>query len=194
MFSTREAPQSPRLRHWASRLLLLLSCASVVATSRNSFEDIVSEPHTSAPLTLTTEAPTLTRPITVKVTASEPPSKKAQVELTVQVKARWTPADPSRTALPWMRVSLSKASPDPAVPTQPVVLKTGEDVVARTVVILDETCELGASCKWATNLTVQVQPDATPGTVELEWKASARAKVIGLSDTPRGMGITVSEP
>ncbi|MBN8465311.1 hypothetical protein JYJ95_02230 [Corallococcus exiguus] len=189
-----ETTPGSRLRHWASRLLLLFACASVVATSRNSFDDIVSEPYTSKPSRLTTGAPGLTRPLTVKLTASKPPAKPAQVQLTVQVKARWTPADPSRTMLPWMRVSLSKASPDPARPTQPVVLKTGEDVMATTVAILDETCEMGPACAWVTDLTVQVQPDAPPGTVELEWKAVARAKVNGLSDTPEGMTVTVSEP
>ncbi|WP_434299138.1 hypothetical protein [Corallococcus exiguus] len=194
MSLSREASPNPGLRRWATRLTLLLACASVVATSEGTSGDVVSEPYTSAPLTLTTEAPRLTRPITVKVTVPKAPSRTAEAELTVHVKARWTPADPTQTTQPWMRVSLSRAGESFAWPAHSVVLEAGAEVPAQTIAYLDPSCEMGASCKWATNLTVQVQPDATPGTVELEWKASARAKVIGLSDTPRGMGITVSEP
>ncbi|RKG62532.1 hypothetical protein D7X30_04395 [Corallococcus sp. AB011P] len=172
----------------------MVACASVVATSEGTSADVVSEPYTSAPLTLTTEAPRLTRPITVKVTVPKAPSRTAEAELTVQVKARWTPADPTQTAQPWMRVSLSRTGESFAWPAHSVVLEAGAEVPAQTVAYLDPNCELGTECGWGTDLTIELQPDAGAGTVELEWTGVARARVLNTSDLPKGMSVSVSEP
>ncbi|MBN8465313.1 hypothetical protein JYJ95_02240 [Corallococcus exiguus] len=194
MSLSREASPNPGLRRWASRLLLVLACASVVATSEGASDDVVSAPYTSAPLSLTTEAPRLTRPINVKVTVPKAPSRTAEAELTVEVKARWAPADPSQTTQPWMRVSLSRAGESYAWPSHSVVLEAGVEVRAQTIAYLDPSCELGTECEWATELVVEVQPDAGAGTVELEWTGVARARVVNSSDLPKGMAVSVSEP
>ncbi|MHA7633814.1 hypothetical protein [Corallococcus sp. M7] len=193
MSLSREASPKPGLRHWATRLILWVACASVVATSGVTSGDVVSESYTGAPLTLTTEAPKLTRPVTVKVKVPKSPARTAEAELTVEVMARWTPADPTQTTQPWLRVSLSRAGESFAWPAHSVVLETGREVVARTVAYLDPSCELGTECEWATELTVELQPDAA-GTVELEWTGVARARVLDTSDIPMSMTVSVSEP
>ncbi|MBN9682640.1 MULTISPECIES: hypothetical protein [unclassified Corallococcus] len=193
MSPSREASASPGLRHWATRLILLVACASVVATSGVTSGDVVSEPYTSAPLTLTTEAPKLTRPITVKVTVPKASSRTAEADLTVEVKARWTPADPTGTTQPWMRVSLARPGENGSRPARSVVLEAGTEVRAQTPAYLDPACQLGTGCEWATELTVELQPDAA-GTVELEWTGVARARVLDTSDIPAGMAVSVSEP
>ncbi|RKG68761.1 hypothetical protein D7V80_11495 [Corallococcus sp. CA054B] len=173
----------------------MVACASVVATSEGVSDDVISEPYTGAPLTLTTEAPKLTRSINVKVTVPKAPSKTAEGELTVQVKARWTPADPTQTAQPWMRVSMSRAGETTfSWPAHSVVLEAGTEVVAQTVAYLDPNCELGTECGWGTDLTIELQPDAGAGTVELEWTGVARARVLNSSDLPKDMSVSVSEP
>ncbi|AFE07126.1 hypothetical protein COCOR_06787 [Corallococcus coralloides DSM 2259] len=194
MSLSREASPNPGLRRWATRLMLLVACASVVATSEGTSGDVVSEPYTSAPLTLATEAPKLTRPITVKVTVPKEPAKTAEAELTVEVKARWTPADPTQTAQPWLRISLSRAGESFAWPAHSVVLEAGTEVWAQTIAYLDPDCALGTECEWSTDLTIELQPDVGAGTVELEWTGVARARVLRASELPRGMAVSVSEP
>ncbi|NBD12321.1 hypothetical protein [Corallococcus silvisoli] len=194
--SFEASPPVSRPRFWATRLLLFVACVSVVATSEPVSENVLSEEYVGAPLSISTEAPKAVRRLIVRASAPKPPSKEVEAEMTARVTARWRPTDPSQTASPWLRVSLVDTSNDYAIGSKLGVLTEAEPVTVEVEpsTNLSTYCELDEGCEWSVDLTLEVQPNAAPGTVELEWTTQARARVVGTSSTPKGFTVTVSEP
>lgn len=199
--SFEASPPVSRPRFWATRLLLFVACVSVVATSQSVSEDVVSEEHVGAPLSITTEAPKAVRRLVVRASASKRSSDEPEAEVAARVTARWRPSDPSQTASPWFQVSLVDTANDYGVGQKRGVLTAGEPVTvdvephaALSSPMHAPRCELDKGCEWSVDLIIEVQPNAAPGTVELEWTAQARARVVGSSSAPEGFTVNVSEP
>ncbi|WP_223637913.1 hypothetical protein [Corallococcus sp. EGB] len=194
MSLSREAAPSSRLRHWASRLLLLVACASVVATSKTpTSEDVNSDPYSGRPVTLTTKAPKTRIPVVMRVTASQSPDKPVEAVLQVRVSATWTPADPSEAVSPWLRAMLVTGDLDSG-PQAGGVLVAGQPTEMDVQQYLDGHCTLGTSCDWTTNLDLELQPNAAAGEVTVEWTATGQAHVVDTTQTPNDFTVTVSEP
>lgn len=199
--SFEASPPVSRPRFWATRLLLFVACVSVVATSQSVSENVLSEEYVGAPLSITTEAPKAVRRLVVRASATKRSSDDVEAEVTARVTARWRPSDPSQTASPWFRVSLIDVANDDAVGGKLGVLTAGEPVTVDvephaplSFPNLSSRCELDDGCEWSVDLAIEVQPNAAPGTVELEWTAQARARVVGSSSAPKGLTVNVSEP
>ncbi|NOK34860.1 hypothetical protein D7W79_00885 [Corallococcus exercitus] len=190
----RESSPSSRLRHWASRLALLVACASVVATSQAISDDVFSDPYSGAPATLTTEAPKTRIPLVVLATASKSPDKIVEAELTVLVTATWRPADPSQTEGPWLRAVLVEGETEFSGPEAGILLLAGAPVTTEVQTYLSRECRLGSTCEWTANLDLELPPGAPAGKVELVWTATAQAHVVDTSSTPKGFKVIVSEP
>ncbi|MFP2896509.1 hypothetical protein [Corallococcus sp. 4LFB] len=190
----RETTPSPRLRHWASRLALLVACASVVATSRATSADMFSEPYTGKPVHLTTEAPKVTIPLVLLATASESPDKQAEAELTVLVTARWTPAEASQTASPVFRAVLHESGSKFSGWERSTPLEVTDSVTMEVRMFFERDCKMGQRCEWTTNLDLELQPNGAVGTVEVVWTATGSAHVVDTSSTPGNFKVIVSEP
>ncbi|WP_338263339.1 hypothetical protein [Corallococcus caeni] len=189
-----ETTPNSRLRHWASRLALLVACVSVVATSQAVSDDVLSEPYTGATVTLTTEAPKTRIPLVVRATATKSPDKVVEAEVKVLVSATWTPADSSQTAAPRLRAVLVEGESDFSGPEAGVALVAGQPVTTEVQTYLGRDCRLGSSCEWTTNLELMLEPNAAAGKVEVVWTATAQAHVVDTSSTPKGFTVIVSEP
>ncbi|NOK15964.1 hypothetical protein [Corallococcus carmarthensis] len=192
----RETAPNFRLRHWASRLVLLVAGVSVVATSQVRSADVFSAPYTGQPVTLTAEAPRVTLPLVVGVTASKSPDKQAEALMRVKLTVRWTPEDPSQTkAGPILRASLlgnGTQLSGPEAATSPLV--AGQPLPMDVLVSHSRNCELGKRCQWTSDLRLELESQGAAGTVEVAWTATAQAHVVGTSSTPEGFTVTVSEP
>lgn len=193
MALSHEAAPSFRLRHWASRLALIVASVGVVATSQAVSDDVSSEPYSGAPLILTTEAPKTRIPLVTRVTASKSPNKSAEAELRVRVVATWTPADPSEAVSPWFRAVLTLNESESGSQSGGVLV-AGQPVVMEAHAYLFPDCKMGTSCEWPTSLDLELQPNTAVGTVAVEWTATALARVVDTSSTPKGFTVTVSEP
>ena len=188
-------PASPgsRARSWAGRLVLLLACASVVATSQARSDDVASEEHVGAPLSITTDAPKATRRLVIRASAPKPPAKQAFARLTVRVTARWIPTNPNETVSPWLKVIVSDGTGGTGRASSGV-LTAGVPGTQEGSVSLSPDCNLEASCQWIADVGFEVQANAAPGTVELEWTAQAHAHVLDTSSVPKGFTVSVSAP
>ena len=189
-----ETAPNLRLRHWASRLALLVAGVSAVATSQATSADVISEPYTGQPVRLSTEAPKATIPFVVQALASKSPDKLVEAEVTVLVSATWTPADASQAVSPWISATLSEGDSEFSGPAASGVLVAGQPVTFQAHNYLSRDCRLGSRCEWASNLNLELQPNAAPGTVEVVWTATAQAHVVDTSSTPKGFTVIVSEP
>ncbi|MBN8466709.1 hypothetical protein JYJ95_09295 [Corallococcus exiguus] len=179
-------------RAWASRLVLLLACASVVATSRAQSDDVASSVYTGAPIRLTTEAPKVTRTLVVRTAAQKKSSDPVEGELRIQANATWTPSDPAQTTQPWLAIDHSIDQID--IGRGSGVLEPGVAVTVRSSAPLGAECPLNQGCEWTQQVTFELQANAAPGTVDLEWTAQALAHVLDDSSVPKGFTVTVSEP
>ena len=194
MTHTRETSPKLRLRDGAARLALLVACVSVIATSEGMSQDVVSEPYSGPPVSLTTEAPEARVPVVVRVTATKPPDGLAEAEMTVLVTARWTPADPSQTVRPSFRaVVLESESESSSVPAT-AELVPGEPVTVEARMFFARACTLASLCEWTSDLSFELQPEGAAGTVEVTWTASAQAHMSDTSKLPEGFKVIVSEP
>lgn len=193
MSLSREAAPISRLRHWASRLALLVASVGVVATSQAVSDDVSSEPYSGAPVTLTTEAPKTRIPLVTRVTASTSPDKPVEAEMLVRVSATWMPADPSEAVSPWLRAKLVSGEFGSGQQAGGVLV-AGQPMEMDVIGYLDNHCTLGTSCEWTTNLELELQPNAAAGTVTVEWTATAKAHVVDTSSTPKDFTVTVSMP
>ncbi|RYZ38577.1 MAG: hypothetical protein EOO71_23400 [Myxococcaceae bacterium] len=189
----RPAPPGSRVRFWAARLVLLTACASVVATSQATSPDVDSEKFEGAPLRLTTDAPRVTRPLVVRASAPKPVSKWVAGDMAVQATARWIPADPAQAVSPWLKLIITDEAGG-AASTTSVILTAGTPVALEGRGALSPDCEMGASCEWTPNVNFEVQANAVPGTVELEWTAQAHVHVVDTSSVPDGFSVSVSAP
>ncbi|WP_375754450.1 hypothetical protein [Corallococcus exercitus] len=190
----RETAPHSRLRHWASRLALLVASVSVVATSQAISDDVFSEPYTGKPVSLTTEAPKASIPLVMVATASKSPDKLVEAEMKALVTARWTPADPSQTVSPVFRAVLREGGNDFSGPEGSSPLVAGDSVTMEIHTYLSRDCTMGTSCQWTTNLDLELQPNGAAGTVEVVWTATGSAHVVDTSSTPKGFTVIVSEP
>lgn len=194
MSLSHEASPNSRLRHWGSRLALLVASVGVVATSQATSADVNSEPYSGATVTLTTEAHKTRVPFIVVATASKSPDKFVEAEVTVHVSATWTPEDPDQAARPWIRATVSEGDSEFSGPEGSGVLVAGQPVTFSAQTHLGRDCKLGSRCEWTSNLNLELQPNAAPGKVEVVWTATAQAHVVDTSSTPKGFTVTVSEP
>ncbi|MBN8233247.1 hypothetical protein JYK02_37605 [Corallococcus macrosporus] len=190
----RETAPHSRLRHWASRLALLVACAGVVATSRATSADVASEPYTGKPVYLTAETPKATIPLVMVATASKSPDKQAEAEMKVLVTARWTPADAGQTVRPVFRAVLREGGNDFSGPEGSSPLGETDSVTLEVHTYLSRDCTMGQRCEWTTDLDFELQPNGATGTVEVVWTATGSAHVVDTSSTPKGFKVVVSEP
>lgn len=179
-------------RAWVSRVVLLLACASVVATSRAQSDDVASPVFTGTPFLLTTETGRVTRTVVVRTSAKKQTSDPVEGELRIQAKAKWTPSDPAQTTQPWLQ--LSYLNGELSYGGQTGVLEPGVAVTVETVKYLDGNCPLNQGCEWTVQVFFDIQSNAGPGTVDVEWTAQAFAHVLDTSSIPRGFSVSVSEP
>ncbi|NBC45402.1 hypothetical protein [Corallococcus exiguus] len=91
-------------RYWASRVLLL-ACASVVATSRVRSSDELSPVLSGTPVRLTMNSARVMRTRVVRAEAKEGSSVPAVGELRLMANAKWTPSDPTQTAQPRLSIN-----------------------------------------------------------------------------------------
>lgn len=178
-------------RAWASRLLLLLACASVVATSQPQSDDVASEVLTGAPIRLTTEAPRVTRTVVVRTSAKENVPNAVEGELRVQAKATWTPSDPAQTTRPWLAIHIDGQTRQGGTSG---VLESGVAVTVENIGGLGDFCRQNQGCEWTQQVSFELQANAVPGTVDVEWTAQAFAHVLDDTSIPKGFTVTVSEP
>ncbi|WNG14208.1 hypothetical protein [Cystobacter fuscus] len=195
--STPSTAPVPRYRRWAAYLALVVAGIGSVATSPPS-SPMVSSEYEGSPLTITTQAPTTTRHLKVRVTAEDYSFDRAEVSVTAQVTARWTPADPSHTEKPWLLTRLYVPSEDYSGPGpghgQVLVLgEPGQPVSLQTYTGGTSECKPDQGCEWTVPLEFELQPNATEGSVEVEWKVTAEAYVEGTNDLPKGFTVQVSE-
>ncbi|RKH57464.1 hypothetical protein [Corallococcus aberystwythensis] len=187
------APKS-RLRHWASRLALLVACVSVVATSQATSESVSSAPYTGAPRTLTSDAPRVTIPLVMRATTSKSPDKFVEAEMLVEFKLRWTPADPNQTEKPVFRAMLRESGTDFSGQENYGPVTAGRLTPLDVRMSLPRDCKLGTRCEWLTDLNLELQANGIAGTLEVEWTATGSAFVVDTSSTPRNFTVTLSEP
>ncbi|MFB1482113.1 hypothetical protein [Corallococcus sp. RDP092CA] len=178
-------------RAWASRAVLLLACASVVATSQPQSDDVASTPLTGTPIRLTTANARVTRTFVVRVTAAENASDPVAGELRLQTQAKWTPDDPAQTTQPWLNIS--HFNDTFALGGQSGVLESGVTVTLESLSRLGEECPLNRGCEWTVQVAFEVQANALPGTVDMEWTAQAFAHVLNDTSIPKGFTVTLSE-
>lgn len=188
-------PSSPRarLRSWAARLVLLMACAGTVATSQPLSDDVLSNEFVGEPVRITTAAPKATRRVIVRASSTKPPDNSVEGELTARVTARWIPDDPAQTTAPWLRVSVSEEEVGSGW-NGSTVLEVGRPATLEVFGHIPGGCELNTGCEWPMNVGFELQPDAVPGTVELEWTAQATVRVVDTSDVPKGFTVSVSAP
>ncbi|MBN9683902.1 MULTISPECIES: hypothetical protein [unclassified Corallococcus] len=185
-------------RAWASRVMLLLACVSVVATSRARSEDVASSPYTGTPFRLTAETSKVTRTLVIRTTQKEKSSDPVSGEVHIQAKAKWTPGDPIQTPPP----SLAISYPDGELTygSQSGILEPDVSVTVENVTYLDEKCSKAQDCEWTAQVIFNVQGNSdsgtitAPGTVDVEWTAQAFMHVLDDSSVPKGFTVTVSEP
>ncbi|NOK16478.1 hypothetical protein [Corallococcus carmarthensis] len=179
-------------RAWASRLVLLLACASVVATSRAQSEDVLSPTLTGTPVRLTTDTGKVTRTVVVRATAKEDSKDPVEGELRIQARAKWTPSDPTQTAQPWLAIHHSEG--EFATGSGSGVLEPGVTVTVESSASLGHACPLNQDCEWTVQVAFEVQSNTGPGTVDVEWTAQAAAHVLDDSSVPKGFTVSLSEP
>ncbi|RKG58584.1 hypothetical protein D7X30_13315 [Corallococcus sp. AB011P] len=187
-------------RTWASRLVLLMACASVVATSRARTEDVASPVHTGTPFRLTTETGRVTRTVVVRASATKKLSDPVEGEVRIQAKAKWTPGNPTPTTQPSLVISYLHG--DAFYEDRRSVLEPDVAVTVESVKYLDERCSEGQGCEWTVQAVfdVGVQSDAdsgtvaAPGTIDVEWTAQAFMRVLDESNVPKGFTVSLSEP
>ncbi|NNB94669.1 hypothetical protein HI113_12230 [Corallococcus exiguus] len=187
-------------RTWASRLVLLLACASVVATSRNQSEDVASPVHTGTPFQLTTETGRVTRTVVVRASATKKLSDPVEGEVHIKAKAKWTPADPAQTTKP--SLVISHLHGETLYEDRRSVLEPDVAVAVESMEFLSEKCSEDQGCEWTLQAVfgIDVQSDADsgtvadPGTVDVEWTAQAFMHVLDESSVPKGFTVSVSEP
>ena len=193
--SKPSVPPAPRHLRWAARLTLLVASLGAVATSPASSPDVFSE-YEGPPLSLTTEAPTATRHFKVRVFAEEHSFNQVEVELTAQVTARWRPADPSSTVKPWLLARLympPEPNPGPGKGEVLTLGEPGQQVTMRTHTTSLSDCKLGQECEWSVPLEFELQPNATAGTGDVEWKMMAAARAVDTTTLPKGFTVQISE-
>ncbi|RKH67053.1 hypothetical protein D7V93_03525 [Corallococcus llansteffanensis] len=173
--------------------MLLTACIGTVATEQATSDDVSSNEHVGAPLSITTAAPKATRRVVVRATASKPPDKAVEGELRVRVTARWIPDDPAQTTSPWIQLLVSHADHSSG-PDASGVLVAGTPVTLEAFASLFGDCKLNTGCEWPMDVGFQMQPNAVPGTVELEWTAQATAHAVDTSSVPKGFTVSVSAP
>lgn len=182
-----------RLRTWAARLVLLMACAGTVATSQPRSESVSSGELVGEPVRLTTAAPEARRGVVVRVSAPEVSSLSIEGELRVRVTARWFPDNPDETTTPWLRVFVGESG-DGSNWDGSSVLEVGKPATVEVFEYLTESCKVDAGCEWPQDVRFELQPDAAPGTVELEWAAQGSAWVMDTTDVPKGFIVSVSAP
>ncbi|CAM4139058.1 hypothetical protein [Corallococcus exiguus] len=187
-------------RAWASRLVLLLACASVVATSRAQSNDVASPVHTGTPFRLTTETGRVTRTVVVRASAKKKLSDPVEGEVRINAKAKWTPADPAQTTKPSLVISYLHG--EALYEDRRSILEPDVAVTVESTKFLDEKCSEDQGCEWTVEAIfgIDVQSDADsgtvvdPGTVDVEWTAQAFMHVLDDSSVPSGFTVSVSEP
>ncbi|RKH52229.1 hypothetical protein D7X55_15265 [Corallococcus sp. AB049A] len=172
--------------------MLLLACASVMATSRNRSDKVASPVHAGAPIRLTADAPKVTRTMVVRVSAKEKPAKPVAGELRIQAQAKWTPNDPAATAQP--RLVITHFDTASNLGSQSGVLEPGVSVPVKSVGSLGSDCSMNSGCEWTVQVAFEVPANTVPGTADVEWTAQASAYVLGDSNVPKGFTVSLSEP
>ncbi|MBZ4371031.1 hypothetical protein NR800_15760 [Corallococcus interemptor] len=185
-------------RAWASRLVLLLACASVVATSRAQSDDVASQVHTGAPFRLTAETFKVTRTLVVRTSAQEKSSDPVEGEVHIQARAKWTPGDPIQTPPPSLAIGYLEG--ELTSRSQSGILEPNVAVTVESVTYLGENCPTVQGCEWTLQVVFDVQANSdsgtltAPGTVDVEWTAQAFMHVLDDSSAPKGFTVSVSEP
>ncbi|RKG67161.1 hypothetical protein D7V80_17120 [Corallococcus sp. CA054B] len=187
-------------RTWASRVVLLMACASVVATSRARSDDVASPVHTGASFRLTTDTPRVTRTLVVRTSAAKKVSDPVEGEVRIQAQAKWTPG--ASTPTPQPSLVISSLYGDALQEDRRSVLEPDVAVTVESVRYLDERCSEGQGCEWTVQAVfdVDVQSDADSGTVgelgtiDVEWTAQAFMRVLDESNVPKGFTVSLSEP
>jgi hypothetical protein len=184
----------PGPRAWASRLVLFAACVSVVATQQARSDDVLSPELTPAPVQLTMEAPVVTRTVTVRVSSKDRSKDAVEGELRLWMKARWTPDEATPTARPWIRVGYLQDGDTSALPSSSGILEPGAVTEVSHEFSIGSPCTVVGGCEWPVKVVFEMQSNAAPGTVDLEWTVQAAAHVIDDSSVPKGFTVTVSEP
>ncbi|RKH26890.1 hypothetical protein D7Y15_20095 [Corallococcus sp. AB030] len=185
-------------RAWASRLVLLLACASVVATSRAQSEDVASPVHTGTPFRLTAETDKVTRTLVVRTSAKEKLSDPVEGELHIQAKAKWTPGAPTQTPQPSLAISFLDG--ELTYGGQSGVLEPDVAVTVENVAYFGGNCAQNQGCEWTVQVVFDVRSNSdsgtieAPGTVDVEWTAQGFAHVLDDSSVPKGFTVSLSEP
>ncbi|GMU01549.1 hypothetical protein KH5H1_56690 [Corallococcus caeni] len=179
-------------RSWASRLLLLLACASVVATSRIRSRDELSPVLTGTPVRLTMDSTKVMRTLVVRADAKEGSSVPAVGNLRLLANAKWTPSTPTQTAQPRLSINAYDGQTDRGGTSE--VLKPAVTVKLRSVTGLGRECPLNSGCAWTAQVAFELKDREVPGTVDVEWKAMAAVHVEGTNDLPEGFTVSMSEP
>ncbi|RJS22539.1 hypothetical protein DRW03_14605 [Corallococcus sp. H22C18031201] len=189
----------PRAHPWAARLVLLVACASVVATSAPSSPDIFSPPRTGTPVQLTSQEPSVTRNVVVQVSSKENLFGRVEGALQVRATARWTPTNPSQSARPWLRVVLEQPGSSPPLLGSAVTLGgPGETVTLseRAFVSSPPDCRSNeaAPCAFPMTVRFELERGVAEGTVDIEWDMLANVHVDGHPAMPEDFAVGVFEP
>ncbi|AFE06410.1 hypothetical protein COCOR_05495 [Corallococcus coralloides DSM 2259] len=185
-------------RTWASRVVLLLACVSVVATSRAQSDDVASPVYTGAPFRLTAETFKVTRTLVVRTSSKEKSSDPMEGEVRIQANAKWTPGDPIQTPPPSLAIGYLEG--ELTSRSQSGILEPDVAVTVESVTYLGENCPTDQGCEWTLQVVFDVQGNSdsgtveAPGTVDVEWTAQAFVHVLDESSVPKGFTVSVSEP
>ncbi|WP_157758262.1 hypothetical protein [Cystobacter fuscus] len=155
---------------------------------------VVSE-YEGPPLHLTTQAPTTTRHLKVRLTSEEYSFNLAEVSLTAQLTVRWKPTDPNRTEKPrfLMRLYVQPDHYGADVAEVLVLEEPGQPMTLQTYRYMSPECKPEQDCEWTIPMELELQPNAAEGSVDVEWKVTAEASAKGTSTLPKGFTVHVSE-
>ncbi|MBJ6759866.1 hypothetical protein JGU66_03770 [Myxococcaceae bacterium JPH2] len=136
----------------------------------------------------------------VQVSATEDVFERVEGALQVRATARWTPANPSKSERPWLRVVLEPPGQSPALLGSSVTLGAAGESVAVSerafLSLLAPDCRLksGVPCSFPMTLRLEVERGVAEGTVDVEWDALANVHVNDHAALPEGLAVGVFEP
>lgn len=171
--------------------MLLMACASVVATSKVRTRDELSPVLAGTPVHLTTDSARVMRTLVVRADTKEGSSDPAVGELRLLANAKWTPSDPTQTARPRLSITAYDGQIDRGGTSE--VLESAVTVKLRSVTGIGRECPLNSGCEWTVQVAFELEDPEVPGTVDVEWKAMAAVHVVGTSDIPEGFTVSMSE-
>jgi hypothetical protein len=164
-----------------------------VATSQPTAEAHTELKGTS--FAVTTGAPRATRRFVVRATAEDRPDNRVSLDVQGRLSARWQPANPASTAMPWLRTRMTLGSNEMTSNREFFHIIQGE-ALRQDVWVSASECELKAGCVLDGTLEVELGFDGTPieGTVAVDWEALVLAILHDASELPEGFTLTISEP